>query len=262
MLAPGCGLARCLVLLGLAFFLVSCATSNPTESLDLECPDDEMAFVPAGWFIMGEDDGRASNQPQHKVYLDAYCIDTLEVTRQAFSRFLDDTGYQAAGWLFPNAEADPHLPATGILWEDAQAYCQSNGLRLPTEAEWEKAARGTDGRRYPWGNDWDRHKANTAESGATGPAPAGSFALGASPYGILDMCGNAAEWVSDYFDPAYYLDSPDHNPTGANLVLDHGLRGGSFAATSDQATTFFRDSSHSIRPNPRAGFRCAISIIR
>ncbi len=219
-----------------------------------------MGFIPAGWFVMGEDDGRISNQPQHRVYLDAYCIDMLEVTRQAFGEFLNETDYQASGWSFTDIKADPELPATGVTWKDAQAYCQWAGLRLPTEAEWEKAARGTDGLRYPWGNDWDIHKANTAEGGAGGPAPAGSFPLGASPYGILDMCGNAAEWVSDYFDPAYYSASPDHNPTGPDQVLDHGLRGGSFAARNDQSATFFRDSSHSAQPNSRVGFRCTVSM--
>lgn len=88
----------------------------------------------------------------------------------------------------------------------------------------------------------------------------GSYPPGASPYGVLDMCGNAAEGVSDYFDPAYYSASPDHNPAGPSLVLDHGLRGGSFTATAELSTTFFRDSSHSAQPNPRVGFRCVVSV--
>jgi len=262
MSAPGCRRAVCPVLAGCAILLAACAPAKHTEGPEALCPHAGMAFIPAGWFTMGEDDGRTSNQPQHLVYLDDYCIDLLEVTRQAFINFLDESGYQASGWLSPDTVLHPDLPATGVLWEDAHAYCQWVGLRLPTEAEWEKAARGTDGRRYPWGNDWDMHKANTAESGVGGPVPVGSFSLGASPYGLLDMCGNAAEWVSDYFDPAYYSASPDHNPTGAILVLDHGLRGGSFASPSDQATTYFRDSSHSSQPNPRVGFRCAISIVK
>lgn len=260
MSAPGCRLARCLVFSGLAILLAACARSNPIMGSDNRCPDDTMGFVPAGWFLMGEDDGRTSNQPQHRVYLEAYCMDKLEVTRQAFGEFLNEADYPASGWSPTDYIAAPELPATGVTWVDAQAYCQWAGLRLPTEAEWEKAARGTDGRRYAWGNDWDIHNANTAESGVGGPVPAGSFSLGASPYGILDMCGNAAEWVSDYFDPAYYSASPDHNPTGAILVLDHGLRGGSFASPSDQATTYFRDSSHSSQPNHRVGFRCATSV--
>jgi formylglycine-generating enzyme required for sulfatase activity len=246
-----------LALLGVATILAACARYSLTEKIEIQCSDEEMVFIPSGWFTMGEDDGRLSNQPQHPVYLDAYCIHRVEVTRQAFIEFLSETGYQASGWSLPMSQTDPELPASGVIWKDAQAYCQWAGLRLPTEAEWEKAARGADGRRYPWGKDWDIHKANTAESGSAGPAPVGSFPLGASPYGILDMCGNVAEWVSDCFDPAYYSVSPDHDPTGPVLVSDHGLRGGSFASASDQSTTFFRDSSHSAQPNPRVGFRCA-----
>jgi len=260
MSAPGCRSSVCLVLLGCAFLLAASACTGPTGSLEGECPDDALTLIPAGWFTMGEDDGRASNQPQHRVYLDAYCIHLHEVTQQAFSDFLAETGYQASGWLHPVTEPGGELPAAGVIWKDAQAYCQWAGLRLPTEAEWEKAARGIDGRRYSWGNGWDIHKANTAESGSGGPAPVGSFPLNASPYGVLDMCGNVAEWVSDYFDPAYYSASPDHNPAGPDLVLDHGLRGGSFAVTSDQSTTFFRDSSHSAQPNSRVGFRCVCTV--
>ncbi len=263
MSALGCRSAAWRVLLGSVILLAAGACTILKNKPEGECPDDSLVFIPAGWFVMGADDGRRSNQPQHRVYLDDYCIHLKEVTQQSFSEFLDKTDYQASGasnWPRPDAETNPELPASGVIWKDAQAYCLWAGLRLPTEAEWEKAARGADGRRYPWGNDWDSQKANTLESGSTGPKPVGTFPAGASPYGILDMCGNVAEWVSDYFDPAYYSVSPVHNPTGPEKVSDHGLRGGSFAATSDQSTTFFRDSSHSAQPNSRVGFRCVVSL--
>lgn len=220
----------------------------------------ELAHVPAGWFWMGQDDGRQSNQPRHRIYLDAFEIMKEEVTRGEFARFVSETGYRAAGWEGSLPEETAGLPAVGILWKDADAYCRWLGIRLPSEAEWEKAARGEDGRRYPWGDDWDAKKANTAERGVGELINTGSIPEGASPYGLLDMCGNAAEWVSDYYEPDYYTVSPERNPTGPELIMDHVLRGGSFDSTQEQATTYFRDSSHSVRPNLRVGFRCARSV--
>ena len=220
----------------------------------------ELAQVPAGWFWMGEDDGRQSNQPRHRIYLDAFEIMKKEVTREEFARFVSETGYHAAGWEGSLPEETDGLPAVGILWKDADACCRWLGMRLPSEAEWEKAARGEDGLRYPWGDVWDAQKANTAERGVGEVINTGSIPEGASPYGLFDMCGNAAEWVSDYYEPDYYSSSPERNPTGPELIMDHVLRGGSFASPHEQATTYFRDSSHSVRPNLRVGFRCARSI--
>lgn len=220
----------------------------------------EMVLIPAGWFEMGQDDGRASNQPRHRVYLDAYSIQKTEVTVAEFAEFIQATGYPALGWSPAAANQNPRLSVTGVLWKDADAYCRWRGWRLPSEAEWEKAARGLDGRRYPWGDKWDNRKANTLESGPGGLLPVGSLPQAASPYGLLDMSGNAAEWVADYFTFDYYQISPERNPTGPTQILDHGLRGGSYTSSAGQATTYFRDSSHSVLPNPRAGFRCAISL--
>ncbi len=242
-----------------ALILITCArieTSHPEVLTPISRPT---ALVPAGWFIMGENDGRRSNQPQRRVYLDAFIIHVTEITQDDFTSFVNATGYQAQDWDAIDLEGKGDLPMVNTLWKDADAYCRWLGKRLPTEAEWEKAARGEDGRRYPWGNDWDRKKANTVENGAGAVLPAGSFPAGASPYGVLDMAGNAAEWVSDYYDPDYYSYGPDLNPSGPKKVLDHVLRGGSYDSSAAQATTFFRDSSHSARPNPRAGFRCARS---
>ncbi len=224
---------------------------------------DSMVVVPAGWFWMGQDDGPESNRPQHAVYLDAFAMDRTEVTMAAFAEFVAATGYQAKGWESDVRKVHAGEPAAGIVWQDADSYCRWIGKRLPTEAEWEKAARGTDKRIYPWGNQWNADCANTTDSGygrAGLPVPVGSFLDGASPYGALDMAGNVAEWVSDYFDADYYAISPERNPTGPDIVVDHVLRGGSWASPSAHAQTFFRDSSHSARRNPRVGFRCALSL--
>jgi formylglycine-generating enzyme required for sulfatase activity len=223
-----------------------------------------MILIPAGWFLMGQDDGPSYSQPQRRVYLDAFAIDRTEVTNAAFLAFLAATGYQPQGtepWDEVSTRDHPDYPATGVIWVDADAYCRWAGKRLPTEAEWEKAARGTGGRRYPWGEEWNPAYANTLESDHGGVVSVGSFPEGASPYGVLDMAGNAAEWVADNFDPLYYTYAPDHNPLGPEEILNHGLRGGSWAATKRDAQTFFRDSSHSTRPNVRVGFRCAMTAL-
>jgi formylglycine-generating enzyme required for sulfatase activity len=217
-----------------------------------------MVEVPAGWFLMGQDEeGKNSNRPQREVWVDGFAIGRVEVTNAEFAEFVRQTGYQTAGWDTAAAEEQPDYPVTGALWRDADAYCRWAGRRLPTEAEWEKAARGVDGRRYPWGDEWDPDLANTQESGSGGVLPVGSFTGGASPYGALDMAGNVAEWVADRFDFDYYEYAPLRNPRGPDLILDHGLRGGSWGLPHFYAQTFLRDSSHSVLPNPRVGFRCA-----
>jgi sulfatase modifying factor 1 len=240
----------------------SCSTLRTLTTTETHCHGSSLVMVPAGWFLMGEDDGNLANQPKHRVYLDAYCIQLTEVIRQDFAAFIIATEYIAPGWLGQPDIAEQKLPVAGVRWRDADAYCQWKGMRLPSEAEWEKAARGIDGRRYPWGDKWDNQKSNTLQSGQGYLTSVGSFPKGASPFGLMDMAGNAAEWVADFFDPAYYLSSPDHNPLGPSIILDHGLRGGSFASPPEQSTTYFRDSSHSVKPNPRVGFRCAISLPR
>jgi formylglycine-generating enzyme len=249
--------ANRLVALSVLFLsLAGCSAGTQQQTV---CMPGSAVHVPAGWFLMGQDEGLRSNQPQRSVFLDAYAMDCTEVTNSAFSKFVEQAGTQVIGWDAHQAEIHPDHPVTGVLWKDALAYCQWLGERLPTEAEWEKAARGADGRRYPWGDAWDASKANTLENGKEGVLPVGSYPEGASPYGLLDMAGNAAEWVADYFDFTYYTYAPDQNPQGPELVLDRGLRGGSWASTAKYAQTFYRDSSHSVKPNLRVGFRCTLS---
>jgi formylglycine-generating enzyme required for sulfatase activity len=221
--------------------------------------------------------------PRHRVYLDAFYIDRHEVTNAQFERFVRTTGHRTAaeregsGWAYqqqggrwqwnqvngaqwrnpngPGSSASPDHPVVQVSWNDADAYCRWAGKRLPTEAEWEKAARGTDGRRYPWGEDWDATKANGHMTVGT-TRSVGSYPGGASPYGASDMAGNAHEWVADWLDESYYQSSPVRNPTGPSSGQDRVLRGGSWDAIPFYLRTSFRGS---VPPNFRynyIGFRC------
>jgi len=166
----------------------------------------EIIYVPAGEFLMGSRKGQGSNdeQPQHRVYLNGYRIYKNEVTNEQFARFVSATGYRAEGDWKVKAKSGRNLhPVVNVSWNDAEKYCKWAGGRLPTEAEWEKAARGKDGRVYPWGNTWERNRCNwlqspkvpgmTDSSGSSGTAPVGSFPKGVSPYGLHDMAGNVME---------------------------------------------------------------------
>ena len=160
-------------------------------------PLEGLVVVPAGFFLMGQDDGPASSRPQRLVYLDAFAIERTEVTNAAFARFVQATGYLAAGWDPTVLPALADVPAVGVTWRDADAYCRWAGLRLPTEAQWEKAARGTDGRTYPWGDTWDPARANTAESGLERPLPSGGIEwidLNYPPAGV-SIFGIRTHWL-------------------------------------------------------------------
>ncbi len=153
----------------------------------------EMVLVPAGEFWMGSDDGDSNTKPRHRVILDAFSIDRQEVTNALYQRFMSATGRPApAAWNDSKYNAQQQ-PVVGVSWHDADAYCRWAGKRLPTEAEWEKAARGTDGRKYPWGDQWDASRANSDESRFGRPGEVGSHPTGASPYGAHDMAGNVRE---------------------------------------------------------------------
>ena len=209
---------------------------------------------------MGSDTGPTSARPLHTVFIGSFEIAVTETTVCQFRLYVAESGEIPAVWSGGIPPLSPQSPVTGILWKEAEDFCHWYGLRLPTEAEWEKAARGNDQRAYPWGETWDPSLANTAEGAVNTVLDVGSFPGGASPYGILDMSGNVQEWVADYFDPAYYWESPQRDPVGSHLILDHGLRGGSWSSPASQSTTFFRNSSHSVTPNNRVGFRCAKSV--
>jgi formylglycine-generating enzyme required for sulfatase activity len=213
----------------------------------------EMVLVPSGAFSMGD----TPEFPAHKVMLDAFYIDTYEVTNALYRRFRDATGRAAPDSWRDSKFNGPTQPVVGVTWDDADTFCTWAGKRLPSEAEWEKAARGTDGRSYPWGNQWDVRRTNTFHSGVGRTTPVGSYPTGKSPYGAYDMVGNAAEWVTDWYAKDYYRQSPERNPRGPNSGVARVVRGGSWdiSTTSPAGRAFKLPDERS----DRVGFRCAKS---
>ena len=199
-----------------------------------------MVLVPAGRFTMGSNHGNDDEKPQHEVELDAFYMDKYEVTTSGYGRFLESSQREApryweTGGVFSTATSKAYgdRPVVGVIWDDAQAYCEQYGKRLPTEAEWEKAARGTDGRTYPWGNDPPTSRHANFDKGynfkSYGVLTAvGSLTAGKSPYGAYDMAGNVWEWVADWYDKSYYNNSPRKNPRGPSNGEYRVVRGGSW----------------------------------
>jgi len=226
-------------------------------------PLGSMVVIPAGEFTMGSQDGDADERPAHKVSVDSFSIDVYEVTVGEYADFLrSGGGHLPPDWEKMNQMKYQKHPVMGVDWADAAAFCKSVGKRLPTEAEWEKAARGTDGRLYPWGNDppTSRH-ANYGRNGSNDYAalvPVGTFEDGKSPYGIYDMAGNVWEWVSDWYDSDYYKNSPQQNPEGLPTGGFKVIRGG---ALNTSARTLRSSDRYWDPPSFRSlylpGFRCA-----
>jgi len=233
--------------------------------------------VPEGEFLMGsaDDDPLAydDEKPQHVVYLDSYRIGKYPVTNAQYRAFVEETEHRAPshwlkGWFTKRVEFPEHLkdhPVTNVSWDDSVAYCKwlsrrtGRSYRLPTEAEWEKAARGSDGRRYPWGDDWDVQKANIFEAGLNATTTVCSYPAGASPYGALDMAGNVWEWCADWYDSQYYSKSPARNPQGPASGESRVLRGGSWYNYDDSARSAYRDRNDPDDRDDDLGFRCCVS---
>ena len=240
-----------------------------------------MVFVPAGEFIMGTSDTEIdefnrkygwgkdwfqAEKPQRRVYLDAFYIGKYEVTNAEYKECVDagacdppsNNSSYTRGSYYGNPEYG-NYPVIWVSWHDAEAYCEWKGKRLPTEAEWEKAARGTDGRMYPWGNEApDETKLNYAEN-VYDTTAVGSYPDGASPYGAMDMAGNVYEWVADLSDADYYSKAPERNPQGPDSGVGGVVRGGSWGAHEVYARGAFRIPWILGGHSEFVGFRCAAS---
>lgn len=273
-----------------------------------------MVLIPAGEFVMGSNAGEAlaycqelfapfygndcsaawfaGEEPAHFVVLGDYYIDRYEVTNEQFAQFLRENGNQVEGGASWLDSADEHAlihqisgswqadagyanhPVVEVTWYGAKAYCEWRGARLPTEAEWEKAARGTDGFTFPWGNKFDGHALNFCDvncnldfantdfdDGYAFSSPVGSYGDGISPFGVQDMAGNVSEWVADWYDENYYATLPTsvENPTGPESGLIRVRRGGCAGCSADNTRAASRFGIDPAESEASTGFRCASS---
>jgi formylglycine-generating enzyme required for sulfatase activity len=258
------------IVVGLAAFLITAPlplqAGHPAEKRDTV----PMVVVPGGPFLMGSLDGqgRDDERPQRTVHVDAFAIDSVEVTNARFLAFVEATDHRRplnpyGDGVLTSAKGIEQLPIVQVNWHDAADYCQWAGKRLATEAEWEKAARGADGRLYPWGNEsptaeranyereWDDGKALSA---------VGTTPNGRSFYGVHDMSGNAREWIQDWYAPDYYKQAPDRNPRGPEQGVLKVIRGGSWRSPlADISATARGRGGFALRTHG-TGFRCARSL--
>ena len=235
-----------------------------------------MVLIPAGPFPMGvppgDRDGGRDEYPRHEVTLDAFYIDKFEVTNGRYIEFVRATNHRIPQhpkdpsrnlWqknMMPESVAD--RPVINVDWYDAEAYCKWAGKRLPTEAEWEKAGRGVDDRRFPWGNVEPTAKHlnyNQRWIGEKTLMPVGSYELGKSPYGVYDMAGNVWEWVNDWYDDRYYEKSPAKNPPGPETGSHKVLRSSGWQVETPLVRIFTRVKSDPLIRNESTGFRCAMN---
>jgi iron(II)-dependent oxidoreductase len=254
-----------------------------------------MVFIPAGEFRMGsaqeqihsflkDFDGVPfeafqAEIPQRQIALDAYYIDQYEVSNRLYRRFIEATGRTSPKFWGDERFHQPDHPVLGVTWYEANTYCTWAGKRLPTEAEWEKAARGAQGYSYPWGNNWDHNRTNTAsywagksfpsivkwaewmetalERRKAGPLEIGKFSSGVSPYGVHDMAGNVSEWVFDWYTTYDSQPTLIHNPKGAGSGTMKVHRGGSWSVSSIFARSAYRARENPEMRSPYIGMRCA-----
>jgi formylglycine-generating enzyme required for sulfatase activity len=230
---------------------------------------EEMITIPAGSFLRGTASGGFDEQPQRMITLNAFAIDRYEVTNFQYQQFIAATGHRKSGPPSRYAKSIGKMrginqPVVYVSWDDATEYCRWKGKRLPTEAEWEKAMRGMDGRLWPWGNQERPNGANWARvnDGYEVSARVGSFPSDKSPYGIMDGAGNVMEWVDDWYAETYYKDSPEQNPPSPEYGTYRVLRGGGYTTTGADIRITSRTKMVPDFRDETIGFRCAISGVK
>ena len=239
---------------------------KPRPSSELQVHSDvPMIMIPEGAFRMGADgtDALEDEKPQHEVWLSRFEIDRHEVTTGHYAEFLASTK-RPAPWQWESLDLSQHgdRPVIGVSWFDADAYCRWRGTRLPTEAEWEKAARGTDGRLFPWGNHSPQEETANFGFGARFSysqvlAPVERYEQGRSPFGLYQMAGNAGEWVADWYGAHYYENGPRQNPSGPDAGAFRVVRGGSWSDLPKYLLTYGRFKLPPETRNSYTGFLCA-----
>ncbi len=242
---------------------------DPTQVSREEPVREEMVSIPAGPFLRGTDQGGFDEQPQRTLVLDAFAIDRYEVTNFQYQQFVDATGHRKSG---PPARYAKNMskmqginqPVVYVSWEDAEAYCHWKGKRLPTEAEWEKAMRGPDGRLWPWGNVEQPNGANWArvQDGHDVSASVGTVPTDKSPYGVMDGAGNVMEWVTDWYAERYFEEAPERNPPSPDHGVFRVLRGGGYATTGADIRITSRSKMVPDFRDETIGFRCADSVTK
>jgi sulfatase modifying factor 1 len=274
------GIAMVLVVLIIVHSSQSALAQNVQPAAEFTGKDGApLVLIPAGPFPMGvppgDRDGGRDEYPRHEVFIDAFYMDKYEITNGRYLAFVKATDHRVPqnprnatrnlweGVAIPESLAD--RPVVNVDWSDAEAYCKWAGRRLPTEAEWEKAAKGNNDWRFPWGNVEPTPKHlnyNQRWIGEKTLMPVGSYEAGRSPYGVYDMAGNVWEWVNDWYDARYYEKSAAKNPKGPETGKGKVLRSSGWQVETPLVRIFTRVESDATVRNESTGFRCAADAMK
>ena len=271
---------RFLFFILIAFYGCGIGSVNDPYEQGLTYDLEKTVLIPAGTFVMGSNSWSDSEQPSHTVFLEAYRIDKYEVTNEQYAFYLrlieklEDAegnalvdlndrdiqiGFTVNGLVVLDSTKSDH-PMTEVSWYGAKAYCERIGGRLPTEAEWEKAARGENGQHFPWSNE-PLDTSLLVDWSTEGPTAAvGVHEVDVSPYGVRDMGGNVAEWVWDWYDSNYYAASPGENPSGPETGTHRVVRGGATSPLPQDMRTTIRRRFFPRTTSGSIGFRCVYDV--